>query len=698
MKKSLLTIAALALALVSCNKDKPTSDTVGFGGVDNIEDLKVPSSFNWATSRELATDISVVGVEGIPIDKVRIDVYDKDPYEGGSVLFSGFTNSKGLLEVPVKVKTSMKEVVVVANHIGAGNNRIRANVTGNTLQAHFSGVPVQRAVDKNSSASFPATPATAFPNGNVFYLGGYGALGVPTGMSSDVIDQPFLNLLNNTLPEKNHLPCDPVRQNMLSSLFCNSVTTDKDDAEVFVTFVAEGADFKNALGYYYHPAGSPPASEAAIDSIFVVFPNASVGNGQLNAGDKVKLGTFPANTTISWVLLGNMYNKDKNRVEYNYKGNNPHFFFGDDDLNSDMGINGVVCPDPNFKQHMISLKEVVNGVERQIFALEDIAYPYGDYDFNDCIFYATGDLYPSCSPFVGLPPQGGPGVQDSDGDGIINQYDDAPFDPLVACLIDFHGTLLFEDLWPYKGDFDFNDLVVAYDITHAINANNYMHQVRADYTIKAGGAGFNNGFGTKFSTDLPKGDIASITGRTSTGGFPMDGPITSTVDPTDVVMYNWDATFDLIVQDINVGKFFNTVDGGGKGNPVTENIVVEFTNNSVSQWQVGLPPYNPFIFANQDPTKEIHKRDREPSGLHNTALFGTGADVSNPGMGDYYKTANNIPWVIDIPINNFQWPKEKTDIILAYVQIVNWALTNGVMFPDWFEPVNATPGDRKSVV
>jgi len=421
----------------------------------------------------------------------------------------------------------------------------------------------------------------------------------------------------------------------------------------------------------------------------VIFPNASEGSGQLYAGDKVKIGTFPKNTTISWVLLANMFDKTQNRVEYNWKGNNTWSFYGVDDLNNEQGINEAGCPDPTFKQHMISLKEDVNGVERQIFAFEDINYPHGDYDFNDCVFYATGDLYPSCSPSVSGLPQSN---NDADGDGIIDAYDDEPNNAEVACLLDYQGTLVFEDLWPNKGDFDFNDLVVAYDVVHAINAQNFVHEVRADYTMKAVGAGFNNGFGTRFTSDLKKSDIVSVTERSSTGGFTMDGPLTASPDANEVVMYNWDATNDLIVQDINSGKFFNTVVGGGKGNFVTENIVIEFTNGEVAQWELGLPPYNPFIFANQKQDHEIHMKDYEPSALHNVALFGTGADASNPGAGDYYKSANNVPWVLDIPINNFQWPTEKTDMTHAYIKFVLWAQSNGGIHQDWYEPVNATAG------
>ncbi len=686
MKKRLLCIAALTMALASCNKDKPTSEAVGFGGVDNIEDLKVPSSFNWSSSNELMTDISVVGIEGIAKGQVRIDIYDKDPYLGGEILFSGFTNNQGVLESPIKLKSSIKEVVVVANTLGVGGNRITASVTGSTLRAHFSGVPQPRVFDKNSVAPHPATPAAAFPNGNVYYLGGFNGNGVPTNLETpDVITQAYIDALAITLPEKNHLPCDNVRKNMINDLFCSQVTTSKDDAEVFVTFVTEGAGFSNALAYYYYPAGSPPASAAAIDSIFVIFPNATESGSVLQAGDKVKLGTFPKNTSIAWVLLANTWNQSLPGVQYGQFPSSVFSFFGDDDLNTDMGVNnngGNVCADPTFNKHMLSFTDNINGKDVQLFTFEDINYPYGDYDFNDCIFYASGDLIPSCAPGLVVPTGN---VVDSDQDGIIDQYDDEPGNPDVACLIDFEGTLVFEDLWPAKGDYDFNDKVVGYNITHAIHAMGYVHEVRANYELRAAGAGYNNGFGTLLSDDIAKADIAGITGRSSFGNFPNDGDLQTT--PTDVLMYNWDAANDIIVQDINSGSFFNTVNGGGKGNFVTENIVIEMVSGNVQPWELGLPPYNSFIFANQQTGVEIHLADMRDSELHNDALFGTVDDDSNPGMGRFYKTipATNLPWALDIPSNTFEWPLEKVDILTAYPQFALWASSGGVLNTTWYD-------------
>ncbi len=690
MKKGIISVLALSMAIVSCNKDKSTSTEATFGSVSSIEDLKVPSGFDWSSSKAVMSDISIIGSEGKAKSKVRVDIYDVDPYFGGKVIYSGFTNDQGQLNAPVKVLSGMKEVVVVVNTMGVGGNRMTVPVVNGKIKAHFSGVPQARKFDKNSTAG--TTPATPVGYPNTYHLGPYNASGVPAGMSSVPVSQAYLDNLDLTLPEKNHLPCDPVRKNFLEDLFCNQVTTSKDDAEVYVTFLAEGAGFKNALAYYYYPAGNPPANAAAIDSVFIIFPNASEGATNMQAGDRVKIGTFPKNTTIEWVLLGNAWDGTAGNDVFGHAGgSSTKIYYGEDDFNVDMGISDPGCPSATFNRHMISLTDNLNGEEIQIFSFEDISYPNGDFDFNDCVFYATGDLYPSCAPPATLP---NPGIADTDGDGIIDQFDDEPNNIEVACLINWQGTLVFEDLWPAKGDYDFNDLVNGYDITHAINADGLIHEVRANYTIKAAGAGFNNGFGTLFE-DVDRSDIASITGRTSTGTFAKDGNgTTASGDPNEALVYNWDATKDIIVNDINAGAFFNTIPGGGEGNEKTENIVITFVHSpvntpgatGVSPWQLGLPPYNTFIVSNADQTREVHLADMMESSLHDDSRYGTVDDDSNPGVGRYFKTMapSNLPWGLDIPTGTFAWPKERVDILTAYPQFGAWAMSGGVVNTTWY--------------
>ncbi|MDD2961945.1 MAG: LruC domain-containing protein [Muribaculaceae bacterium] len=62
------------------------------------------------------------------------------------------------------------------------------------------------------------------------------------------------------------------------------------------------------------------------------------------------------------------------------------------------------------------------------------------------------------------------------------------------------GLYLFEDNYPSQGDFDFNDLVVAYDITSFINGSSEKG-VRVKTTLLAYGSAFDNEFGFKYGEE-----------------------------------------------------------------------------------------------------------------------------------------------------------------------------------------------------
>ncbi|HKK63587.1 MAG TPA: DUF4114 domain-containing protein [Bacteroidales bacterium] len=80
----------------------------------------------------------------------------------------------------------------------------------------------------------------------------------------------------------------------------------KEETEVFITFIDEGAGWKNTFGYYTYPEDNPPQSAEALEK-HVVFPNVSkVGEGGgLEYGDRVQLGdeSFPAGTVIGFYLV-----------------------------------------------------------------------------------------------------------------------------------------------------------------------------------------------------------------------------------------------------------------------------------------------------------------------------------------------------------------------------------------------------------
>ncbi|MDZ7635628.1 MAG: DUF4114 domain-containing protein [Bacteroidales bacterium] len=80
----------------------------------------------------------------------------------------------------------------------------------------------------------------------------------------------------------------------------------KEETPVFVSFIDEGAGWRNTFGYYSYPADNPPQSIEDIQKQ-IVFPNVSkVGEGGgLEFGDRVQLGdgNFPAGTVIGFYIV-----------------------------------------------------------------------------------------------------------------------------------------------------------------------------------------------------------------------------------------------------------------------------------------------------------------------------------------------------------------------------------------------------------
>jgi hypothetical protein len=79
-----------------------------------------------------------------------------------------------------------------------------------------------------------------------------------------------------------------------------------EETPVFVSFIDEGAGWRNTFGYYTYPADNPPQSIEDLEKQ-IVFPNVSkVGEGGgLDFGDRVQLGegSFSAGTVIGFYIV-----------------------------------------------------------------------------------------------------------------------------------------------------------------------------------------------------------------------------------------------------------------------------------------------------------------------------------------------------------------------------------------------------------
>ena len=279
-------------------------------------------------------------------------------------------------------------------------------------------------------------------------------------------------------------------------------------------------------------------------------------------------------------------------------------------------------------------------------------------------------------------------VTDSDSDGITDNLDAFPLDSERVARRFYpngsdYGYLAFEDNWPKKGDFDMNDLVVAYRAMETLNARNEVTNLKLVYEIAARGAANDNAFAVHLPgvardainpalTTLKIQDQASVPLPTESGQSEAVFILITSVNAVTKTGLKWPC------------GFFNTVNKCPRSEPVLLVADIHF-QRPLSRAQLGAAPYNPFIYPNRYAGRgqEIHLVDHPPTAKANPSLFGTEDDRSNPAEGRYYRTADNLPWALDVP-ETWRHPAEWNDVTNAYSTFATWTSSGGVTAANWY--------------
>jgi len=291
----------------------------------------------------------------------------------------------------------------------------------------------------------------------------------------------------------------------------------------------------------------------------------------------------------------------------------------------------------------------------------------------------------ACLPLVSNP--------DADADGVSDAEDAYPSDPRRAfnsrlLAADF-GTLMFEDNWPSRGDFDFNDVVVDYNLNRVTNAANQVVEVTATFVLRATGAGYRNGFGFQFD-GLASNRVVSVTGTN------LNLSSIHTLTPSGVEASQSEATFIVFGNAYGVlthpgnSVGINTQMSAAFVQPVTLYLTISFTNGQgqfigqpVTLEEVSLATFNPFIVVNQQRGVEVHLPGKNPTALADLSLFNTRDDRTNLQTNQTYRTATNLPWALQSP-QSIPYPQEKEDILGGFLKLAEWAQSNGVLFSNWY--------------
>ncbi|MBN2638821.1 MAG: LruC domain-containing protein [Bacteroidales bacterium] len=255
----------------------------------------------------------------------------------------------------------------------------------------------------------------------------------------------------------------------------------------------------------------------------------------------------------------------------------------------------------------------------------------------------------------------------------------------------YAGTLAYEDLWPYKGDYDFNDIVEGYNFAITKDDQDQVQNISATFILYAFGASYHNGFGFQLPGVNPD-QIISVTGYNLASDTYINlasNGLEQGQSKATVIVFD-DAWRLMTYPGMGIGV--NTNMSAPYVTPDTIVIQMKFYDNGsfasggpVTYSQLNIGNFNPFIIVNKVRGVEVHLPDHAPTDLADMSLLGTGDDASNPATGTYYKTDKNLPWAINLPIV-FQYPIEKQDITGAYLFFADWAQSSGVLYPDWYLP------------
>jgi hypothetical protein len=237
-----------------------------------------------------------------------------------------------------------------------------------------------------------------------YYLGNFDGNGksvlVNDGMEPDQTIDSILPVIKELLPEGyklHHTHPEWLRDNSIDF---------QEETDVTITFVSEGAGYRNAVGYFIYPSANPPKTIGHIKRCYFFFPNTSqVGSGgALNPGDKIRL-PFTFNYSMvdgREVVTPNSYTFHKNHsigfILY------PNGWKGD-------GVNEYITPYTSIPTHNPEEAHELKfhtacfripDKDRFIISFEDLRRDksYCDHDFNDAVMVIDINPLATCNFYI----------------------------------------------------------------------------------------------------------------------------------------------------------------------------------------------------------------------------------------------------------------------------------------------------------
>ena len=706
-------MAALTVLAVSCkDTDVYDPDAPLPGGEETSE--KVANTFDFSTIQNvnLSVDYSAFKLYG----PVQFSVYNQNPFVGedefeqldSSIIpiFSDFTDADGKFSKSVKLPAYAQHLYVVTGNFFVSDYLIEADVKNGAAKA----VATKPAAARNSSvyvtraeetytddvATIPSLSSLVDVQGNVIPTGQkYKIWKSYLGKWSETSGRP--QYINNTTNPKLVFSgedfaslCETVSDALNSNAPCHEEyraqpdLTLQEESEVSITVIGGSTCWNSSLGYYYYTEDTKPTKPEDLN-IVMLFPNTQCGGWKkmksnydyqnsvaLHAGDVVQLmyypniannsmdnatTKFPKGTKIGFILKTHAWGMKGNA--YQIKGyNSSKAFFNMWGTSTDGAsyTEGLRCPPfDKDKEYNDNYKYLNTDGESRIAKFA--------YVKNDNEKYAIVSFEDACS--------------DQDYDDLVFALKPNVFTPIPEIVPQKTSTFSvygYEDLWPKKGDYDLNDVIVESEhekISIKKSPDKVFKLVQESFklTTYQNYVELKSGLALTLHTPVQPSSVVTKIKHKKTG---IEEEVSFKVENngTDNVYY---LTSDVTA---NLGDTY----------------IIQL-NYSVGQTSSDLASIDPFIYREEDgnQTWQVHIPFEAPAPRMKFGYFHTEDDLSVPDRNIFFVRDTDYPFAFHLfgtKIDNFELllkpENESVPVSTLFPLFLDWAKSKGTQHADWY--------------
>jgi LruC domain-containing protein len=693
---ALTCICASILAFAASCKD---TDDFFKSDVDNGN--KVANSFDFSTLQDvnLTVDYSAYKIYG----PVRFAIYNVNPIidenkdteridESIEPLLEDYTDKQGKYNTIVSLPAYAEVLHIVTRYFTVNERHMTVEVVNGTAKAvagNDNSAAYSRSVRRLKAAgestndmskmynfSYKINTSSGANTSTRIYKDWYTPLGTwnsASGRPDYLIDRATANPnLLFTEDEINGLyeaACEALNssEEIKEKYRSSADLTLIKDSEVSITGLGSFTCWLNSLGYYYYTDDNKPTNPMDLN-VIMLFPNTQDGmrytncdyNGSIGMvrGDAIQLKyypniakgdlsgettIFPKGTKIGFIVKSNGWGCIDQNHSFNYSGwktKKMNIWAASTEGVSYCG-ESYKYTNTNGEARTAKFQYVApNGNKYTIISVEDAC---DDKDYDDLLFALTP----------------------------ASAFDDlAEIETGKSTLT---GVYAFEDLWPNRGDYDMNDVVVNLQNQITFNSSKKVSKQTFFLTTYQKNVELQNGLAARLTAPATsKIEMKRMAPGVTDINQAVSANFSSFKDGSATVYY----LTDYVEQDLGSTYILELTYKSAQSVAQVENVIEPFVYREESDGQ----------------TWEVHIPYSKPTSRMNMSYFGKGDDCSDINKGIYYVREGNYPYAFYLSgtkaekfFNTILGSNAANKPIdTFYPTFIDWSVSKGENNKDWY--------------